>query len=134
MRNRFFTLIIFVIIPAAFYLSCKDTITGAQVDSVVIPSSNVSYKQYIQPVLNVHCVDCHGGTTTEGGVMLISWATTTSNYNVVAPGHASNSQIVWAVQGKAGFTMPPLGSSYKSLNSNQVNGIITWINEGAKNN
>jgi hypothetical protein len=134
MKNSFFALIIIVIISTTSYFGCKDTITGSQVDNVVIPSSNVSYSQYIQPVLSIHCTDCHGGSTSDGGVILVSWATTTSNYNVVAPGHAANSQLVWSVQGKPGFAMPPLGSSYKSLNTNQVNGIITWINEGAKNN
>ena len=134
MNYKFFAAINILLISVCFYFGCKDTITGTQVDSVVIPNSNVSYSKYIQPVLNVHCVDCHGGTETEGGVVLISWATTVSNYNIVAPKHASNSQLVWAVQGVAGYVMPPLGSSYKSLNSNQVDGIITWINEGAKNN
>jgi hypothetical protein len=134
MRYGFFVLIFLTVISACIYIGCKDTITGAQVDSVVIPGSNVSYSKYIQPVLNVHCVDCHGGSETDGGVVLISWATTTSNYNVVAPDHANNSQLVWAVQGKANYAMPPLGSSYGALNSNEVNGIITWINEGAKNN
>jgi hypothetical protein len=136
MKNRFFALIIFVVISAAFYFGCKDTITGTQVDSVVIPSSNVSYSKYIQPVFNVHCTDCHGGSTTEDGIVLVSWGTVMSMSPIyISPGHASNSRLVWDVQGKPGYDpMPPLGSSYKSLNSNQVNGIITWINEGAKNN
>ncbi|MDR3627223.1 MAG: hypothetical protein P4L45_10345 [Ignavibacteriaceae bacterium] len=134
MRTRFFAFIIIAVISVCFYAGCKDTITGDEVDKITIPSSNVSYGKYIQPVLNVHCTSCHGGSSTEGGVILTTWATTTLNYNVVSPNHASNSQLVWAVEGKAGYIMPPLGSSYKSLNTNQVNGIITWINEGAKNN
>jgi hypothetical protein len=134
MKNSFFALLILVVISCTVYFGCKDTITGDQVDNVTIPSSNVSYSKYIQPVLNVHCTSCHGGSSTQGGVILVSWATTTSNYNIVAPSHASNSQLVWSIEGKAPYIMPPLGSSYKSLNTNQVNGVIAWINEGAKNN
>jgi hypothetical protein len=134
MKNGYFALLIIIIISAFTYIGCKDTITGSQIDNVVIPTKNVSYSKYIQPVLSIHCTDCHSASSPDGGVILTSWATTTSNYNIVAPGLAGNSQLVWSIQGKAGFEMPPLGSSYKSLNTNQVNGIITWINEGAKNN
>jgi hypothetical protein len=134
MKNRYFALIIIAVISIISYFGCKDTVTGSEVDSVTIPSSGVSYSKYIQPVLNVHCTSCHSSSSASGGIMLTTWGLTTSNVTVVFPGYPDNSEIIWAVEAKAGYTMPPLGSSYKSLNSNQVNGLKVWIKEGAKNN
>ncbi len=116
-------------------LGCKDSVTADQIDSVVIPSSNVSYSQYIQPVLNLKCISCHGAGQVDGGINLTTWAGTTADPNVVFPGYPNNSSLVWAIQGKPNVSaMPPLDSPYKPLTTNQVNGVITWIKEGAKNN
>ena len=126
---------IFIFLTFLAFWGCKDTITGDQIDKVVIPSSNVSYSKYIQPVLNVKCINCHGVSETDGGVNLTSWANTTANPNVVYPGYPDNSSLVNVIEGSAGFPpMPPLGSPYASLTTNQVNGVRTWIKEGAKNN
>jgi hypothetical protein len=136
MKNRFFVLIIFTVTSAVIYTGCKDTITGSQVDSVVIPSSNVSYKQYIQPVFNVHCVDCHGGSETDGAVLLNSWGEVHSTcIKFIFPGNANTSPFVFDIEALPGYpAMPPPGTPYGALNANQVNGIKVWINEGAKDN
>lgn len=117
------------------YWGCKDSITANQLDNVVIPSSNVSYSKYIQPVLNLKCTNCHGNGEIDGGVNLTTWSNTTADPNVVFPGYPDNSSLVWAVEGKPGVSaMPPLSSPYKPLTANQVQGVKTWIKEGAKNN
>ena len=124
-----------VVFILTVFWGCKDSVTGAQIDSVVIPNSNVSYSKYIQPVLNVKCINCHGVSSTDGGVNLTSWSNTTADANVVFPGYPDNSSLVNVIQGRAGFPpMPPLGSPYASMNANQVQGVRTWIKEGAKNN
>ena len=135
MKKIAFTFLLLFVFSFIIFSGCKDTITGDQIDKVVIPSSNVSYSKYIQPVLTVKCINCHGVSETDGGVNLTSWANTTLNYNVVSPGYPDNSSLVNVIEGSAGFPpMPPLGSPYASLNTNQVNGVKTWIKEGAKNN
>ena len=133
-KLQYLNVLIFIV-SAFLFISCKDTITGDQIDSVVIPSSNVSYQKYIQPVFNVKCINCHGNGAVDGGVNLTTWSNTTADPSVVFPGNPDNSSLVWSVQGRAGVSpMPPLDSPYKPLTANQVNGVITWIKEGAKNN
>jgi len=135
MKKIAFAFILLFSSSIIIFWGCKDTITGSPIDNVVIPSSNVSYSKYIQPVLNLKCVNCHGVSETDGGVNLTTWANTTANSNVVFPGYPDNSSLVNVIQGRAGFPpMPPLGSPYAAMNANQVQGVRTWIKEGAKNN
>ncbi len=114
---------------------CDDTTTNSQVDNTTIPSSNVSYAKYIQPIFTVKCTysGCHDDNSKAGGLSLTSWSGTTSGYKVVIPGSASTSPIVWSVNGSGTKPMPPV-STYPGMTTNQVNGLKVWINEGAKNN
>lgn len=118
-----------------FLLGCDDTTTNSQVDNTTIPSSNVSYSKYIQPVLTVKCTSsgCHDDNSKAGGLSLTSWSGTTAGYKVVIPGSASTSPLVWSVNGSGTKPMPPV-STTPGMTSNQVNGLKVWINEGAKNN
>ena len=125
----------FICVMMLCFMGCDDTTTNSQVDNVTIPSSNVSYAKYIQPVFSVKCTysGCHDDNTKAGGLSLTSWSGTTSGYKDVIPGSATTSPIVWSVNGSGTKPMPPT-SSYPSMTSNQVNGLKVWINEGAKNN
>jgi hypothetical protein len=96
----------------------------------VIPSSNVSYSKYIQPVLNLYCAtsDCHDGSGG-GGISFTTWSNTTADKNVVFPGKPENSSLVWVIEGKVQHRI-----LYYNLNANQDQGVKTWISEGAQNN
>ena len=112
--------------------ACDDTLTN--IDSVVIPSKNVSYSQHIDPVLQRKCAvaGCHDDQSRLGNLSLTSWANTTTSYLVVAPGLPQNSSLLLSVQGLTTNPMPPVGLT--PFNQNQVEGLKTWIKEGAKNN
>jgi len=113
---------------------CKDSITGSQLDSVVIPSSNVSYKTYIQPVFTLKCANsgCHDDGTMAAGLSLTTWAGAT-NLQYVTKGHPDNSILVQSIEGLSGSSpMPPVG--YPVMTANQIQGVRVWIAEGAKNN
>jgi hypothetical protein len=114
------------------FSSCKDTGPGI---TDVIPSSNVSYNVYIQPLFDHYCSNsgCHDYVTQAGNLRLTSWDGTTASYSVVAPGNPTISKLYQVVSGISATPMPPV-SINRPLNSNQVNGIKTWIKEGAKNN
>jgi hypothetical protein len=131
--KRLYSLAIFIsFIGIMFYEGCKDTITADQINNVVIPSSNVSYSQYIQPVLTVYCATsgCHDGTGG-GGISFTTWANTIASPGVVYPYSPDTSELVWVITGKPGINHPYL---YYNLNANQIQGVKTWISEGAKNN
>ncbi|MEW5842456.1 MAG: c-type cytochrome domain-containing protein [Bacteroidota bacterium] len=114
--------------------ACKDTTTAEALDNVIIPATNVSFAKYIQPVLTIKCANagCHDDQTAAGSLSLTTWANTTADYQVVAPGYPQNSKLVWRIEGTSGNLMPPIG--YAPLTKNQIDGIKTWIKEGAKNN
>lgn len=121
-------------VATCFISACDDTSNITNIDSVVIPAQNVSYSQHIQPVLTAKCArsGCHDDQTHVSNLSLTSYSNTTADYLVVAPGLPQNSLLVLSVQGLTTSPMPPIG--YPPLTKNQIDGIKTWVKEGAKNN
>ncbi|KAF0152081.1 MAG: hypothetical protein FD143_1375 [Ignavibacteria bacterium] len=117
-----------------FFCGCDDTLTNQDLDSKIIPTSNVSFGEYIQPVFRLKCnnTNCHNSQDRAGRLSLDTHADATNNVLVVFPGMPDNSKLVWAIEGRTTSPMPPVG--WAPLTKNQINGIRTWINEGAKNN
>ena len=117
---------------AVFFISaCDDTSNITNINSVIIPAQNVSYSKYIQPVLSLYCdrSGCHDDQTSAGNLSVTSWSNVVKG-SIVFPGIPETSHLVWVITGLSPnhpfFTPTP--------NSNQINGIKTWIKEGAKNN
>jgi hypothetical protein len=127
-------LFIFTFVALIIISACDDTSNITDIDNLVIPASNVSYSQHIQPVLTAKCAraGCHDDQTQSGNLSLTSYSNTTASYLVVAPGYPQNSLLVLSVQGLTTSPMPPIG--WPSLTKNQIDGIKTWVKEGAKNN
>jgi hypothetical protein len=113
---------------------CDDTLTTEQIDNIVMPDSNVSYAEHISIVFELKCVSCHNTSLREGGVDLSTWSGIVADPRIVFPGSDSTSVLVWTIErNRAGFPpMPPL--QYPGLVLNHINGVKTWIREGAKNN
>lgn len=116
-------------------IGCDDTLTSGYLDDVIIPDKNVSFSEYIQPVLTVKCSNsgCHDDGTRAGDYSVTNWANVVTP-GVVDAGNAETSRLVWRIEGLGVEPMPPLGSTVRPLTKNQVEGIKTWITEGAQNN
>ncbi|MGB5849356.1 MAG: c-type cytochrome domain-containing protein [Ignavibacteriaceae bacterium] len=126
--------LILLVFSAIIYVGCDDSITVADVDNREIPDSNVSFSKDIAPIFELKCVSCHGNGRLEGGVDLTTWAGVVDP-RIVIPGEADTSPLVWTIEQRAGFpVMPPVGSPFLPLTFKQIQGVKTWINEGAKNN
>ena len=134
--NKAYLILCAALLGGIIFYACDDSITATQIDNKVIPSSNVSYSEYIQPVFTVKCAlsGCHDDRTQAGGLVLTSYGFAIADYTMIAPGNPNNSKVVWAITGNGAPLMPPVGSAVKPLTSNQIAGIKTWIQEGAKNN
>ncbi len=135
--NKYFFIISLIIFSVSFlFISCDDTLTTANVDSKIIPTSNVSFAEHIYPVLQVKCAftGCHAGASPAGGLDLTSWVNVTADPNVVFPKEPNLSRLVWTINGTAGVPEMPPRYSGLVLTQNQIQGIITWIKEGALNN
>ena len=116
-------------------VACDDTLTVQDVDAKIIPSSKVSFADHIYPIFQVKCISCHNATNPDGGLDLTTYATATADLNVIFPGDPDNSRIVMAVEGNTPpiEPMPPIGYA-KPLTANQIQGLKTWIKEGALDN
>jgi len=116
------------------FLGCDDTITVQDLDRREIPDSNVSYSMDIAPVFELKCVSCHGNGIFEGGIDLSIWSGIVDP-RIVIPGEADTSPLVWSIEWRPGsLRMPPEASPFLPLTSKQIQGVKTWIDEGAENN
>jgi hypothetical protein len=132
------TLFVYAGLAISIYLilpGCKDSITASDLDSRVMPQSNISFSVDLQPVFELKCANsgCHDDGTRAGGLSLTSCANATSGYIDIMPGHSNTSIIVWAVEGQSGYQMPPVGVN-KAFTPEQDRGLKKWIDEGAKCN
>jgi len=127
------TLKYFIIFIVALILiiaqSCDDSLTSSDIDKLVMPDSNVSYSRHIAPVFEVKCVPCHNDQNSEGEVNLSSW-TNVTDPRLIIPGDDSSSVLVWTIERISNKPMPP----NESLKRNHIDGIRTWIREGAQYN
>jgi hypothetical protein len=111
--------------------SCDDTLTSSEIDNLVMPDSNVSYSAHIAPVFEVKCVPCHNSQRSEAGIDLSSWVNATRDPSIIFPGSDSTSILVFSIERFPPYApMPP----NEWLKRNHINGVRTWIREGAQNN
>ena len=127
---KYFIILIltFVVIIAQ---SCDDSLTSSDIDNLVMPDSNVSYKAHVAPVFEIKCVPCHNSQRSEAGLDLSSWVNATRDPTIIFPGSDSTSILVYSIE-----RIPPYAPMPPSewLKRNHINGIRTWIREGAQNN
>ena len=125
MMNKFLlvyaglAILIYFILPG-----CKDSITASDVDSRVMPQSNISFSVDLQPVFELKCANsgCHDDGTKAGGLSLTSCINAKSDPGVIVPLNSKTSIIVWAKEGQAGIQpMPPVGVN-KPFTSEQAEG------------
>ena len=121
-------LIVLFILPV-FISSCKDTSTAPNPVNINYPTSNISYSQYIQPILNYHCTakGCHNDIDMGGGFSLTSYL---EAWSKVSPGHPEVSPLVLVAKGDPNH---PVFNSVP-LNQKEIAAVTTWVKEGAKNN
>ncbi len=103
---------------------------------------NVSYKAQVQPILNAHCVSCHGGERPKGKIDLTSYAnlmTTRAKVSgkqpLVVPGSPTESRLyVLCATSQAHFRMPPDTSKITPLPAEELKTLMRWISQGAQEN
>lgn len=126
-----YSIVLSLIILVFISQSCDDSLTSSDVDKIVMPDSNVSYSAHIAPVFEVKCVPCHNSQRSEAGIDLSSWVNATRDPSIIFPGSDSTSILVYSIERFPPYApMPP----NEWLKRNHIDGIRTWIREGAKNN
>jgi len=128
--KRFINITFIIIFLAIIILSCDDT----GITDIPIPDENVSYQEHIQPMFNVHCntTDCHNSADRAAGLSLQSYGEFRSEPFLIIAGAPEESILYLVVSGKYVTLMPPPFGNTLPLSDNQINGIRTWIEEGAE--
>jgi uncharacterized membrane protein len=101
----------------------------------------VSYRESIQPILNAHCVRCHGSEEAYGKIVLTSYKdfmksrTISGKQPLVTAGDLQESRLyVLCATSQAHFRMPPDTSSVTPLPEEELKLLARWIMQGAKDN
>jgi hypothetical protein len=115
---------------------CKDTVQpGDSPSNIVFPATSVSYQYHVQPLFNQACnfSGCHDSGVHTSPLNLTQYGEVVLTIpGMVVPGKPDQSVLVFWIEGRVGTQRMPPGN--QPLNTNQINGIRTWIAEGAKNN
>ncbi len=101
-------------------------------DDLVFPDSNVSYAEHVQPLFNLRCTNsgCHEEQTRAGDLVLTSYFNLTARPGIVVPFSSESSLLAQKIDGRN----PHRINTPILVNANQIQGVKTWIDEGAKNN
>lgn len=139
-----FGLVVLVVVLAACQhhpeIVADDNTGGGGGGVVIIPEGNCSpdtvyFTNTIAPMLNSYCggENCHDAVNPEDGINVTSYVAL-MNSDIIDPGNANNSDIMEAIYAPMSDDdhMPPVNES--QLTSDQINQLITWINQGALNN
>ena len=105
------------ILQGAQDLECDPNAAGCDTD-------NVSYSEFVKPLLQNNCQGCHSGTQSSGGIEL----TTYDGAKAVA----NNGSLLGAIDHQSGFSPMPQGAA--KLNDCDIDKIKSWIDAGTQNN
>lgn len=94
----------------------------------------VDYNTQIKPILNKHCLACHGGVKQQGGFSLLTredaLLPTKSGRPAIIPGNPEASEMIRRLESHD----PERRMPYKkdALTTQQINLLKRWIKEGAR--
>lgn len=93
-------------------------------DLQVCETDNVSFSQFVQPLIDIHCRGCHSGNVPSGGIDLTNH---TNIKDVVL-----NGRLAGAIKWDNGFSPMPQGG--EQLSQCNIDKIVAWIDDGALDN
>jgi hypothetical protein len=94
----------------------------------------VDYSTQIKPILNTHCISCHGGVKKNGGFSVLfeeeALGITESGHPAIIPGNPNGSELIRRLTShdpevRMPYEKPPLSEE-------EIDLIKNWINQGAK--
>lgn len=94
----------------------------------------IDFSADVKPILNKHCISCHGGVKKSGGFSLLfeeeAFAVTESGKQAILPGDADHSEFIARLtsddpESRMPYNAPP-------LTEEEIDILTRWIDEGAK--
>ncbi|MEK9603321.1 MAG: PSD1 and planctomycete cytochrome C domain-containing protein [Flavobacteriaceae bacterium] len=98
------------------------------------PNEVVDFATDVKPILNKHCISCHGGVKKNGGFSVLfesqALGLTESGKPAIIPGSARKSELIQRLH----HTDPELRMPYQKtpLSADEIKILTDWIDQGAK--
>ncbi|MFM1913358.1 MAG: hypothetical protein RIR51_1196 [Bacteroidota bacterium] len=102
--------------------------------NVFVFKEEISYSQQVKPILNKHCISCHGGVKKQGKFSILfeeeAFQITASGKPSIIPFHADQSEFISRLTAKD----PEERMPYKKppLTKEEIEILIKWVDQGAK--
>lgn len=97
-------------------------------------NSQISYAHDVKPIINKHCISCHGGVKKQGKFSLLfkedAFAITASGKPSIVPFHPEKSDFISRLHSKDPEEKMPY--QREKLTSNEISILTKWVKEGAK--
>jgi hypothetical protein len=129
-------ILISLVILSIITQNCGDTGVSSNRD-VIFPDSNVSYIHQVEPFLSIKCSyqGCHSANDMAGNRDMSTYFALfdASNAGLVIANNPDASRMIQILKGNpqhSGYYSFPAGY----FKDNYINGMVTWIKEGAKFN
>ena len=94
----------------------------------------IDYSTQVKPILNKHCIACHGGVKKQGGWSLLfeeeALAKAKSGKFAIVPGDAASSEMIKRIHHKDPEERMPYQK--EPLMEDEILILTKWINQGAK--
>jgi hypothetical protein len=128
-----FLIIGFLIVCTFILFSCKDQTTQNQSSNFVFPPSGVTFTKHVGPFFQLTCLgsQCHSENNAQGVINLQTNAYHNLLDHLPALVIYKNGKISPLVMYLDGRLAPRMPLRQDSLTTNQINGVKTWIDEGA---
>ena len=101
---------------------------------MLLPEESVDYNSQVKPILNKHCISCHGGVKQSGGFSLLfeseAKGDTDSGRPAIIPGHANKSEFIRRLKSKDPEERMPYEKD--PLTKEEISILSDWIDQGAQ--
>jgi hypothetical protein len=109
-------------------------IVGVSIHSCNKFSEKIDYSTQVKPILNRHCLSCHGGVKKQGGFSLLfkeeAYAKCESGKYAIVPGDASSSEMIKRINHDDPEERMP--HEKDALSKEEIDILTKWIDQGAE--
>jgi hypothetical protein len=127
MTKTWFKLIGFFSFALLIVYGCtKQNEQALSTDTTTCKTDSMSYTSNVRPIMQSYCFTCHGNGSTggSGGINL-------DGYDNLKP-YVDNGKLVGNITHAPGYVPMPYGQP--KMPDCEINQIVAWVNQGAKNN
>ncbi len=99
----------------------------------ILPKERIDYNSQVKPILNQHCISCHGGVKKNGGFSLLfedeAKGDTESGRPAIIPGHPGQSEMIRRLLSDDPEERMPYEKD--PLSNEEIKILKRWIKQGA---